>query len=376
MAQVSGFRGCAALSRAPEHARQPCAGSGGVGARTLCGGLAGWPQRAFAVLGLLLLLVSPAHAALLELMVDAPGEEAAVAAGLDEALLRIAGFRSPALSDLAAAMLADADRGWLHSRERRGAERFLLAFDRARLRSALQQAAVPVWAGSQPALLAWVVLEREDRRLLLGLGMDEESVVASLRDWAAGRDLPLLIPLADLEDRRQIHTADIVGGVTEALVAPSRRYDPDGLLLLHLSHRGDRVRARAWLSHRGYEVQADTTAPSAAGAAREAAAQAMDRLGVRVARVLVADESALVGFGGVAGVAELQLLRARLDALEAVESVQIRRLLPDGAVLALSSGLDRRALAEVLAGEGFAAADAPRDGADVDLWFRTPHASR
>ncbi|TVP87826.1 MAG: DUF2066 domain-containing protein [Thioalkalivibrio sp.] len=376
VAQVSGFPGRAALIRSPERARRGCAGPGGRAAERHRDGRAGWLQRGIALLVLFLLLATPARAALLELMVDAPGEDAAVAAGLDEALVRIAGFRSPALSDLAEAMLADADRDWLRSRERRGAGRFLLAFDRARLRSALQQAQVPVWAGSRPALLAWVVLEREDRRLLLGSGMDEASVLASLRDWAAGRELPLLVPLADLEDRRRIHTADIVGGVTEALVEPSRRYDPDGLLLLHLSQRDDRFRARAWLSHRGHEVQADTAAASAAAAAREAAAQAMDRLGARVARVLVADESTLVGFGGVAGVAELQRLRARLGALEAVDSVQIRQLLPDAVVLALSSGLDRRALAEVLAGEGFADADTPRDGAETDLWFRTPRGTR
>lgn len=339
-------------------------------------GWAGWLQRGTALLVILLLLAAPARAALLELMVDAPDEEAAVAAGLDDALVRIAGFRSPALSDLAETMLADADRAWLRSRERRGAERYLLAFDRARIRSALQEAEVPVWVGSRPALLAWVVVERDDRRLLLGSGMDEESVLASLRDWATGRDLPLLVPLADLEDRRRIHTADIVGGITEALVEPSRRYDPDGLLLLHVSQRGDGARARAWLSHRGQEVQAEITAAAAAGAAREAAAQAVDRLGARVSRVLVADESTLVGFGGVSGMAELQALRARLGALEAVQSVQIRQLLPDAVVFALSSGVDRQGLADMLAGEGFAAADTPRDDAETDLWFRTPRARR
>gem|GEM_PF-1436633 len=374
--QVSGSPGRAALPRAPERMRHGRAGSGGRAAARLRGGPAGWLQRGTALLVILLLLAAPARAALLELMVDAPDENAAVAAGLDEALVRIAGFRSPALSGLAEALLADADREWLRSRERRGAERFLLAFDRARLRSALQQAEVPIWVGSRPALLAWVVLEREDRRLLLGSGMDEASVLASLRDWATGRDLPLLVPLADLEDRRRIHTADIVGGVTEALVEPSRRYDPDGLLLLHVAQRGDRARARAWLSHRGHEVQADITAASAAGAAREAAAQAVDRLGARVSRVLVADESTLVGFGGVAGIGELQVLRARLGALEAVQSVQIRQLLPDAVVFALSSGVDRQGLADMLAGEGFAAADTPRDDAETDLWFRTPRARR
>ena len=321
------------------------------------------------LLGLLLVAV-PGHAALVELMVDAPGESEATAAGLDEVLVRMAGFHSPALSRLSESMLEDSDRSWLRSLERRGVERFLLAFDRARLRAALQDAGVPVWVGSRPALLVWVVLEREDRRLLLGSGMDEDSVLASLRDWAVRRDLPLLFPLADLEDRRQVHTADVVGGVTEALVGPSRRYDPDGLMLLHLFQRGDRVRARAWLSYRGHEVQSDVTEESAAAAATAAAAEGIDQLGARLARVLVEDASALVGFSGVSAIADLQSLRARLNALEAVQSVRVHRLLPGAAVVALDTGLEPRGLAEVLAAEGFAAADAPSGGADIDLWFR------
>ena len=319
----------------------------------------------------LLLLAGPARAALIEQMVDAAGEEDAIAKGLGDVLVRLAGFRSPELSGLARAMLEEADRSWLRSLEQRGPERFLLAFDRARIRAALQDAAVPVWVGSRPALLVWVVLEREDRRLLLGSGMDQEVVLMSLREWAARRDVPLLFPLADLEDRRQVHTADVVGGVTEALVGPSRRYDPDGLMLLHLFQRGDRVRARAWLSHRSHEVQSDVTADSAAVAAMEAAAEGFDQLGARLARVLVEDASAKVGFSGVASMADLQSLRARLAALEAVQSVQTHRLLPGAAVLALDTGLEPGALAEVLAGEGFAAAETPGGGSDVDFWFRS-----
>jgi len=369
--QVGGFTASAVLSRSRGLARRSRARSGSGVGKEPRGRLQGWQLGVLTLVLCLLLVAAPSHAALIELMLDAPSESEATAAGLDEVLVQMAGFRSPALSRLSETMLEDSDRSWLRSLERRGAERFLLAFDRARLRAAVQDAGAPVWVGSRPALLVWVVLEREDRRLLLGSGMDEDSVLASLRTWAVRRDLPLLFPLADLEDRRQVHIADVVGGVTEALVGPSRRYDPDGLMLLHLFERGDRVRARAWLSYRGHEVQSDVTAGSAAAAATEAAAEGIDQLGVRLARVLVEEASALVGFSGVAGMADLQSLRARLNALEAVQSVRVHRLLPGAAVLAVDTGLEPRALADVLAGEGFAAADTPSGGTDIDLWFRS-----
>lgn len=316
------------------------------------------------------LAVVPAQAALIELMVDAATEEEAAAIGLEESLLRVAGVRSAALSGLVQQLLADKERPWLRARERRGPERFLLALDRARLRAALQDAAVPVWVGSRPALLLWVVLERDERRLLLGSGMDEDAVLASLRDWSVRREWPLLFPLGDLEDRRQVRIADVMGGVTEALEAPSRRYDPDGLLLLQLAPRGDRVRAQAWLSYRGYEIQSEASEMTSAIAALEAVAVGIDELGARLARVLTDEVTERVGFTGVAGMAELQALRARLVALEAVQSAQISRLLPGAVVLELHTGLDAAALADVLAGEGFGVADPPREGADIERWFR------
>ena len=333
-------------------------------------------RRYLAIVGMLLLLSSlvPASAALIEWMVEAENEEEALASGLDEVLVRLAGFRSPAVDALVPALLEASEQPWLRSRERRGAGRFLLVFDRTRLRAALQEAAVPVWVGSRPALLVWVVLEQDERRLLLGSGMDEGSVLAELREWSGRRDLPLLFPLGDLEDRRQVHTADVVGGAVEALVEPSRRYDADGLLLIHVSQRGDRQRARVWVAYRNHQLQAERSeASSAAVAVREAVGAVMDALGARTARVLIEQESALVGFFGVDGMADLRIVRARLAALEAIQGTQLNRLLPGVAVLELRTDLDAAGLAEVLAAEGFPAAEAPRGvGPDINLWFRAP----
>ena len=332
-------------------------------------------RRFLAIAGLLFLLspLVPASAELIEWMVEAEGEEAALASGLEEVLVRLAGFRSPAVEALVPALLGASEQPWLRSREERGGGRFLLVFDRTRLRAVLQESEVPVWVGSRPALLVWAVLERGERRLLLGSGMDEDSLLAGLREWSARRDLPLLFPLGDLEDRRQVHTADVVGGAVEALYEPSRRYDPDGLLLVHVVRRGDRQRARVWVVYRDHQLQAEASAATSVMAVQDAVAEVMDSLGARTARVLAEQESALVGFFGVEGMADLRSLRARLAALEAVHGTQLNRLLPGVAVLELRTGLDTATLAEVLAAEGFRSASAPLGvGMDTPLWFRAP----
>lgn len=329
----------------------------------------------------LLLGAASAHAALIELLVEAASEEEAVASGLEEALVQVAGFHSSQLAGLVPVMLEDPAQPWLRSRAGRGEGRFLLAFDRSELRAALRESEVPVWLGSRPALLVWAVLERGERRLLLGSGLDEDAVLATLRDWAGRRDLPLLFPLGDLEDRRQVYPADVVDGVTEALAEPSRRYDPDGLVLLHLQQRDQEVRARVRLSYRGHAVQAEASAATAADAGREAVAAAVDALGLRQARITAAgagaDVAARVGFSGIAGMGDLQALRTRLAALEAVHAVQLNRLLPGAAVLDLRSGLDATGLAELLAAEGFRITDPPGDHeAGVTLWFLMPRTAR
>lgn len=330
-----------------------------------------WFVSALALL--LLLAIAPAGASLIELVVEAEDETEARVTGLEEALVQLAGLHSPAIDDLVSALLRAEDTRWLRSLERHGADRFLLAFDRVRLQTALEASEVPVWAGSRPALLFWVVTEWNGRRFLLGSGMDEEGVLEALRELASRRDLPLLFPLGDLEDRRQVHAADIIGGVVEALVEPSRRYEPDGLVLLHIFSRGDAYRARALITYRNQLVQSEASAASPTASAREAAAGAIDALGARMARVLTGDDALPLGFVGIAGMADLQVLRARLTGLQAVREVQLTRLIPDAAILDLRTGLDTFALAEVLKGEGFVLVDRHQEtGDDVGLWFRPP----
>jgi uncharacterized protein len=331
---------------------------------------------AAAVLVCLLLGAASAQAALIELLVDAGSEEEAIASGLEEALVRVAGFHSPALAGLVPGMLEDPAQPWLRSRAGRGEGRFLLVFDGSELRTALRESDVPVWLGPRPVLLVWAVLERGERRLLLGSGLDEDAVLATLQEWARRRDLPLLFPLGDLEDRRQVYLADVVGGITEGLAEPSRRYDPDGLLLLHLQQRDAEVRARVGLSYQDHAVQADASAATAADAGREAVAQAIDALGLRQARAAGDEAAVLVGFSGVTRMGDLQALRQRLAALEAVHAVQLHRLLPAAAVLDLRSGLDAPGLAEVLAAEGFRITDPPGEPeAGVTLWFLMPRSA-
>ncbi len=331
-------------------------------------------RRWFLAAFMLFLMVAmfPAAASWIEVSVEAKDENEATVVGLEKALVQLAGFHSSAIADLVSELLRADHSPWLRSLERRGADGFLLAFDRSRLRTALETSKVPVWVGSRPALLVWAVMERGERRLLLGSGMDEDGVLDALRHFASRRDLPLLFPLGDLQDRRQVHTADVIGGLVEALAEPSRRYEPDGLVLLHLVPRGDMYRARAHVAYRNQVIQFEALAALPDVAAGEALAGAIDALGARLARVVAGDEALLLGFVDIETMAELQRLRARLSGLQAIREVRLNRLLPGAAVLDLRTGLDASSLAEVLQGEGFDTVVRYQDPDDVRQWFRAP----
>ncbi|WP_373024521.1 DUF2066 domain-containing protein [Thioalkalivibrio sp.] len=333
------------------------------------------PSRLALLLGLLFLLLAPPGAAdgPLVLTVSAADEAQALEQGLEQALVRLAGLRSEAVLDLVGEMLEERDdEGWIAALERRQRvedDAYRLEFDRFRLRTALRDAGVPAVLGERPGLLVWAVHDEGGQRELLGDAVDGPGVLAALGELAEARDMPLLFPLGDLQDRRAAQPSDIVGGVTEPLVEAARRYEADGVLVLHVRETASGAEARAIAVHDGREYRSSASGKDPAAAAREAVAHGLDQVAERLARVTDASEWLRLGFAGVQGYAAFERLRAELTRLQAVEAARLDSLAGDSVVLQVRSGLDRDDLAELLRGSGFARAEAPDEGASADVWL-------
>jgi hypothetical protein len=300
-----------------------------------------------------------ARAELIEFPVAAPDAETAVQRGLDRALLRLTGFRSDAAQTLAMELLTDEQRSWLHSLERRGENEYRVTLVRTLLWSRVRDAGVPVWAGTRPSLLVWAVLDSQERRLLLSSGMDADDVLSALTAWALERDFPLLLPLGDLVDRRDVRVADIIGGVTEGLQPPSARYAPDGIVLLHIIDRATGPEARVWITYQGREVRGEGLGTDLADAAVRALGRALDTLGSGVATVLRPEERIRIGFTRVDSHARLRQLRDRLEGVDVIRSAYPALVLSGAVVMDVQSGLDRLQLEELLQAEGFILVDYP-----------------
>lgn len=103
-------------------------------------------------------------------------------------------------------------------------------FDRALVNDMLMSSGVPVWDRERPAVLLWLSVQSGDgQRELLGAD-SEHPMLDIVREFSRVRGVPVLIPLMDLEDRRNL-PGDVAWSLNEdAIRNASARYGADAIL--------------------------------------------------------------------------------------------------------------------------------------------------
>ncbi|WP_371369122.1 DUF2066 domain-containing protein [Pseudomonas sp. QL9] len=131
-------------------------------------------------------------------------------------------------------------------------------FDQNSVDNALRRAGLPVWGASRPTLLAWWLNESATGSSLVG---DNQESAAPLNRAAQRRGLPLLLPLADLNEQGVGTVQNITAAQPDALRAASDKYPADGLLAVDAKEDGGKWQAqwRLWLgdSREQGQVQGD-----------------------------------------------------------------------------------------------------------------------
>ncbi|MES3008193.1 MAG: DUF2066 domain-containing protein [Pseudomonadota bacterium] len=105
-----------------------------------------------------------------------------------------------------------------------------VTFDRALVDRMLTAAGIPVWDRNRPSVLLWLTVQGADGQREL-LGSDSEHPVLDLiREFSRKRGVPILLPLMDVEDRRNL-PADVAWSLDEqAIRNASTRYGADSIL--------------------------------------------------------------------------------------------------------------------------------------------------
>ena len=113
--------------------------------------------------------------------------------------------------------------------------RLWVRFDEAAVDRLIQEAQLPVWSRPRPSLLVWVVARRDGAQWVAG-AEDAEGIAEILRQGAASRGVPALLPLLDLEDR-------VLSGPPERWIdaeaqirVASERYGPGAILIGQLDY--------------------------------------------------------------------------------------------------------------------------------------------
>ena len=105
-----------------------------------------------------------------------------------------------------------------------------IQFERASVLRLLKDAALPIWRANRPKVIAWVVVEANGSREILGAD-DRTDLAIAVQRRAKERGLSLVFPLLDLEDQIKVEPAAVWGRLSAVLDPASKRYGADIVLV-------------------------------------------------------------------------------------------------------------------------------------------------
>ncbi|OOE41004.1 hypothetical protein BZG00_02535 [Salinivibrio kushneri] len=198
-----------------------------------------------------------------------------------------------------------------------------VGFDSQQVREILRQAGLPLWGSPRPSVLVWLVDDRGLERQIIW-EQSERPVIDELRQAAALRGLPVLIPVGDFDDLMAISSSDLWGGFIQPVEQASERYQPDGIVIAKLTDQGIRWQ----LFPEANQMQTNQTRGQASDASAMIHSLA-DYYAQQTGVILDQDEdsaSVVIAIGGIESGDDYVALEKTLANLNAVQSVHLRKL--------------------------------------------------
>ena len=123
-------------------------------------------------------------------------------------------------------------------------QRFIeVEFSSVLIERMLADAQIPLWDSNRPSVLIWMALQDESGSRSLMTSDINNDIIEYIKDFADARGLPVLFPVLDFEDRRNL-SEDLVWRLDEqAIRTASLRYGADSILTgrLHFTSSGELV---------------------------------------------------------------------------------------------------------------------------------------
>jgi len=242
-------------------------------------------------------------------------------------------------------------------------------FDGAALQRELIEREVPFWSlERRPRTVAWVAMDDGGERRILG-GEEGAHFQEVLRSAATEGGLPVIFPLMDLQDQRELSSSDIWGGFRDPILEASERYDSEAVLVGRIAARGDRWRGRWILFWGGERLEWTVQRDEAEEVLATGMTTGITQLAGRYARIPDPDAAGQVMLR-VQNIPDLNAyarVERYLQGLRGVEAVDVVRVGGDGVDFRLQfQGLPEHAFERIRSGRVLVELEEVEDDAAAD----------
>ena len=275
----------------------------------------------------------------------------AIAAGLDQVLVRLTGDKNGAAEPGLERIRRDSSR-WIQQFSYESSDsdalELLVRFDVPILLRQLEQAAVPVWTTTRPETLFWLVVQRSAGGEILADGSDDLAALA-LREASGQRGLPIRLPLMDGEDQGRIRAADIRGSFDEVLRRAANRYQSPYNVSAVL-YPGATVQLRWRLLYQG---RLQETGDISSASEAQAVAELIDQITARIAPLYTVRAGQarpyMLQVEGVTSLQDWHAVTTHIRSLAGIRDVNVATLAGSNLALALSFSGDPQQIRALLA---------------------------
>lgn len=201
-------------------------------------------------------------------------------------------------------------------------------FDENAVNRLLRDNGLPVWGRTRPTTLAWIAIEQDGARFILGGGANED-LRSMLQFNAKRRGLSVLLPLMDLEDQQKLSFADLWGEFQTTILAASARYQADAVLVGKMFLTTSDDWQVTWsLFENGRHLRWQGQYPQINDAMKVGVAGSLEILAKRYAQVFTEDHPSkmVLSVDGVTNLKDFARLTEYLKSLEQVKGLDAKRI--------------------------------------------------
>ena len=107
----------------------------------------------------------------------------------------------------------------------------------------LLKAKLPVWGADRPLVLFWIATNTNKKEKLISAS-DSSSILSLIEQDADARGLPVIFPVLDLTDLKQLSVSDVMAPFVTSITQASVRYGSDVVMILRFTELNN-----LWQSH-------------------------------------------------------------------------------------------------------------------------------